>query len=133
LRLGSKSSALGIELALSPSSGAAKRQKSPAARDRLAPLAWVAGGEILACSWLATREARLFALIENTVYNYSMQTEIQYRWRILWAGKWRTTSHHCTEEQIRKDHPEAVRIDASRRELKVAETFEERTHVMFRV
>jgi hypothetical protein len=62
-----------------------------------------------------------------------MQTEIQYRWRILWVGQWRTTSHHCTEEQIRKDHPEAVCIEASRRELKVAETFDERTNVMFRV
>ena len=33
------------------------------------------------------------------------------------------------ERIARKDHPEAVRIDASRRELKVAETFDERTEV----
>ncbi|MEI7763874.1 MAG: hypothetical protein WCI85_11635 [Comamonadaceae bacterium] len=62
-----------------------------------------------------------------------MKTEIQYRWRILWSGHWATTGHHCTEEQIRKEHPEAVRIDDSRRELKVAETFDERKNVMFPV
>jgi len=60
-----------------------------------------------------------------------MRTEIQYRWRILWAGHWVTTGHHCTEEQIRKEHPEAVRIDHSRRELEVAETFDERRNFMF--
>ena len=68
---------------------------------------------------------------QETVYNYSMKTEIQYRWRILWSGHWATTGHHCTEEQIRKEHPEAVRIDASRRELLVADTFDERKNVMF--
>ena len=70
-------------------------------------------------------------LIIYTVYNYSMRTKIQYRWRILWAGHWVTTGHHCTEEQIRKEHPEAVRIDHSRRELEVAETSDERRNFMF--
>ena len=60
-----------------------------------------------------------------------MKTEIQYRWRIRWSGRWVTTGHHCTEEQIRKEHPEAVRIDDSRRELQVADTFDERKNVMF--
>ena len=62
-----------------------------------------------------------------------MNTEIQYRWRIMWLGHWATTGHHCTEEQIRKEHPEAVRIDDSRRELRVAEAFDERKNVMFPV
>jgi hypothetical protein len=61
-----------------------------------------------------------------------MKTEIQYRWRILWSGRWGTTGYHCTEDQIRKEHPEAVRIDASRRELQIAETFDERKNAMFR-
>lgn len=39
--------------------------------------------------------------------------------------------HHCTEEQIRKEHPEAVRIDHSRRELEVAETSDERRNFIF--
>jgi hypothetical protein len=59
-----------------------------------------------------------------------MKTEIQYRWRILWSGHWATMGNHFTEEQIRKEHPEAVRIDDSRRELRVAETFDERKNVM---
>ena len=62
-----------------------------------------------------------------------MKIEIQYRWRIMWSGHWATTGHHCTEEQIRKEHPEAVRVDDSRRELRVAETFDERKHAMFPV
>jgi hypothetical protein len=60
-----------------------------------------------------------------------MRTEVQYRWRILWVGRWVTTGHHCTEEQIRKEHPEAVRIEGSRRELEVAETSDERKNFMF--
>lgn len=56
----------------------------------------------------------------NTVYNYSMKTEIQYQWRVRWVDRWVTTRYHCTEAQIRKDHPEAERIDASRRELLIA-------------
>jgi hypothetical protein len=27
--------------------------------------------------------------------------------RIQWAGPWCNSRHHCTEEQIRKGHPEA--------------------------
>jgi len=62
-----------------------------------------------------------------------MKTEIQYQWRIMWLGHWATIGHHCTEEQIRKEHPEAVRIEESRRELRVADTFDERKNVMFPV
>ena len=60
-----------------------------------------------------------------------MKTEIQYQWRIKWSGHWTTTGHHCTEESIRKEHPEAVRIDASRRELQIAETLDERKYAMY--
>ena len=58
------------------------------------------------------------------------KTEIQYRWRIMWLGHWATTGHHCTEEQIRREHSEAIRIDDSRRELRLADTFDERKNVM---
>ena len=60
-----------------------------------------------------------------------MKTEIQYQWRIKWAGHWTTMGHHCTEESIRKEHPEAVRIDDSRREVQIAETFDERKNAMY--
>jgi hypothetical protein len=59
-----------------------------------------------------------------------MKTEIQYRWRIMWLGHLATTRHHCTEEQMRREHPEAIRIDDSRRELNIADTFDERKNVM---
>ena len=57
-----------------------------------------------------------------------MKTEIQYLWRIKWFRRWTTTGHHCTEDQIRKEHPEAVRIDATRRELQIAETWDEQKY-----
>ncbi len=55
-----------------------------------------------------------------------MKIETQYRWRILWQGRWVTTSNHGTEEAIRREHPEAERIDSTRREMWVAETWDER-------
>ena len=49
----------------------------------------------------------------------------QYRWRIQWAGRWKTTRRHCCEEEIRVEHPEAERIEGSVRVLEVPETSEE--------
>lgn len=37
-----------------------------------------------------------------------------WRWRIRWGGRWTITPHHWTEAEIRREHPEAVRIEASR-------------------
>jgi hypothetical protein len=54
-----------------------------------------------------------------------MKTETTYLWRIKWAGRWTTTKYHCTEEQIRKEHPEAVCLVASKRELQVPESEKE--------
>lgn len=51
-----------------------------------------------------------------------MKQEITYRWRIQWAGKWTTTRHHCTDEQIRREHPEAVCLVESKRVDMVPET-----------
>jgi hypothetical protein len=42
-----------------------------------------------------------------------MKTEVAYLWRIQWAGRWTTTRTHRTEDEIRREHPEAVRIDGS--------------------
>ena len=50
----------------------------------------------------------------------------QHRWRVLWAGKWKTTSYHCTEEEIRAEHPEAERVEDTLRVMEIAETAEER-------
>lgn len=54
-----------------------------------------------------------------------MKIEVQHRWRIQWCGKWTTTGYHCTEERIRREHPEAQVVPNTRRELQIAETPEE--------
>lgn len=46
----------------------------------------------------------------------------KYLWRIRWAGRTVTTRVHFTEDEVRAQHPEAVRVDASRLEVDVPET-----------
>ena len=53
-----------------------------------------------------------------------MKEEVQWQWRIKWCGRW-TTSHYCTEEAIRREHPEAVRLEGSRRVIRIASSDEE--------
>lgn len=67
----------------------------------------------------------------DAVHLYSMKIETQYRWRILWQGRWVTTSHHCTVEAIRREHPEAECIDSTRRDMQVAETWDERKQSLY--
>jgi hypothetical protein len=43
-----------------------------------------------------------------------MLTVEKWHWRIRWAGRWTTTTIHYTEQEIRREHPEAVKIEASR-------------------
>jgi hypothetical protein len=38
----------------------------------------------------------------------------KWLWRIRWGGRWTTTRSHRTEEEIRVEHPEATKIEASR-------------------
>lgn len=38
----------------------------------------------------------------------------KWRWRIRWAGRTMTTRAYFTEEEIRAQHPEALRVEASR-------------------
>jgi hypothetical protein len=54
-----------------------------------------------------------------------MKTEHTYRWMTKWNGKMTPTRHHCTEEAIRKSHPEAVRIEGSLIVREIPETPEE--------
>lgn len=48
-----------------------------------------------------------------------------YRWRTLWLGKWSTTRYATTEEEIRKVHPDAKRLDHTREVRLVPETMED--------
>jgi hypothetical protein len=54
-----------------------------------------------------------------------VKEEIQYRWRIQWAGKWKTTNHHTTEQQIKVEHPEATCLEHTRRVQLVPESVQE--------
>lgn len=55
-----------------------------------------------------------------------MKTEHQYLWLTRWAGKMTKTRHHATEEEIRKLHPEAVRVEGTLIIREVPETENER-------
>jgi hypothetical protein len=54
-----------------------------------------------------------------------MKEEARYRWRVQWAGKWKTTNHHCTEEHILREHPEAQCLEHTREVHQVPETEQE--------
>ena len=56
-----------------------------------------------------------------------MIREEVYFWQIQWAGRWMTTFTRFTEEAVRKEHPEAVRIDDSREIRMKAESPTERS------
>lgn len=59
-----------------------------------------------------------------------MKEETRFLWRTKWGGRWTTTSYHCTEEHIRKEHPEAIAVPGTRQVLMVPETREERENAM---
>lgn len=50
----------------------------------------------------------------------------KYLWRYRWAGRSVTSSFHMTEEEVRKAHPEAVKVPGSMKVFEVLETEEER-------
>jgi hypothetical protein len=51
-----------------------------------------------------------------------MQTVEKWLWRIRWAGRWTTTRVHFTEPEIRREHPEATKIEGSRVLVELPET-----------
>ncbi|MBC7707421.1 MAG: hypothetical protein H7274_26215 [Rhodoferax sp.] len=55
-----------------------------------------------------------------------MKTQHYYIWKTLWNGKMTRSRHHATEEEIRKSHPEAVRVDNTLLVREIPETLEER-------
>lgn len=55
-----------------------------------------------------------------------------YRWKVKdRLGKWYTTRHEATEEEIRKQHPEAIRVDYTKVTREVPETVAEMNHRMY--
>ena len=61
----------------------------------------------------------------------AMKTEELWRWRVKWVGKWTTTRFDATEEQIRAQHPDAIRVDGTRKLRQVPETNEEVMAAMY--
>lgn len=55
-----------------------------------------------------------------------MQRVEKYLWKIRWAGRWTTSRAHFTEAEIRREHPEAERVDGSRIEVELPDTDQER-------
>lgn len=55
-----------------------------------------------------------------------MKNVDKWLWRIRWAGRMTTTRVHYTEDEIRVEHPEAVRVDTSRIVVQLPETEAER-------
>jgi hypothetical protein len=51
-----------------------------------------------------------------------MKTVEKWLWKIRWAGRWTTTRIAYTEDKVWREHPEAVKIEASRVLVEVAET-----------
>lgn len=48
-----------------------------------------------------------------------MRIEVHYSWRYKWGGRTVTSRIKMTEEQARRDNPDAVRLDATREEVLV--------------
>jgi len=55
-----------------------------------------------------------------------MITEEVYFWRIQWAGTWMITRTRVSENAIRQEHPEAIRVDDSKQLMLTPETPQER-------
>lgn len=45
-----------------------------------------------------------------------MRIEITYHWRYKWGGRWVTSRTPTSEEQIRKQYPEAIPVEGSRQQ-----------------
>lgn len=54
-----------------------------------------------------------------------MQSVEKWLWKIRWAGRWTTSRTHFTEAEIRREHPEAERVDGSRIVVELPETAQE--------
>ncbi|MBK6594171.1 MAG: hypothetical protein IPG23_16555 [Burkholderiales bacterium] len=61
-----------------------------------------------------------------------MKQEEVYFWQIQWAGRWMTTFTRFTEEAVKREHPEAVRIDDSRQVRLAPETPMEKVYSHFK-
>jgi hypothetical protein len=54
-----------------------------------------------------------------------MKREETWKWRIRWGGRWSTWDLYRTEAEIRREHPEAIKVEGTMRIRESAETPEE--------
>jgi hypothetical protein len=54
----------------------------------------------------------------------------KWLWRIRWGGRMTTTRAHFTEEEIRREHPDAQRVTISRIVVELPDTPAERDAAM---
>ena len=55
-----------------------------------------------------------------------MVSEEVYFWRIQWAGRWMLTTRRLSERDVRREHPEAIRVDDSHMTILTPENQQER-------
>jgi len=55
-----------------------------------------------------------------------MLSEEVYFWRIQWAGRWMLTTRRLSERDVRREHPEAIRVDDSHMTILTPENQQER-------
>lgn len=55
----------------------------------------------------------------DSVLEKAMKIEVRYSWRYKWGGRMVTSSIKMTEERVRKESPDAVRLDDTREEVLV--------------
>jgi hypothetical protein len=60
----------------------------------------------------------------------TMIAEEVYFWRIQWAGTWMITHTRHSETAIRKEHPEAIRVEGSLQAQLTPETPQERVQAI---
>jgi hypothetical protein len=46
----------------------------------------------------------------------------KWKWRIQWAGRWTTTRIVMSEGEVRREHPDAKRVEGSRVVVQLPET-----------
>jgi hypothetical protein len=64
----------------------------------------------------------LYACRAAALFFFAMKTVEKWKWRIRWAGRWVTTRIAMTEQDIRREHPEATKVDNTRIEVTLPES-----------
>lgn len=81
------------------------------------------GAASAGCRW--SSERRFWGGGQKPVRSHSVKQVEKWKWRIRWSDRWTTSAIHQTEAEVRREHPEATRIDGSRIVVELPDTPEE--------